>query len=174
MRKTRLWIPAACCVAASALLLMAQPNRRPGLYETTSTMTWQQSPLPPGMQMPGGANNPFSGAPHTTQSCITQQMIDKYGGPTPQESPRSQCHLANLNKTEAGMTADYVCTGGFTGTGHFTSTWSGEGTANMKIHFTGNMQMGPQSRPIEWTIDATSTYKGPDCGSVRPVPMPAQ
>lgn len=167
MRTTRLGIPAACCVAATALLLMAQPSQRPGLYETTSNMTWQQSPMPNGMQMPGGG-------PHTNQVCVTQEMIDKYGGPTPQQSPRSQCQMANVNKTATGMTADYVCTGGFSGTGKVESTWTASGTATTKVHFTGNMQMGPQSRPIEWTMDSTSAYKGSDCGNVKPIQMPAK
>jgi hypothetical protein len=35
------------------------------------------------------------------------------------------------------------------------------------------MQMGQNSRPIEWTSESTSVYKGPDCGSVKPLPMPA-
>jgi hypothetical protein len=45
--------------------------------------------------------------------------------------------------------------------------------AKGKVHFTGTMQMGPNSRPIEWTSESTSVYKGPDCGSVQPLPMPA-
>ena len=33
--------------------------------------------MPDGMTMPGGG-------PHTTQVCLTQAMIDKYGAPMPQ------------------------------------------------------------------------------------------
>ncbi|MFZ0393748.1 MAG: DUF3617 family protein [Terracidiphilus sp.] len=174
MRKTRLWIPAGCCAVVTAMLLMAQPSQRPGLYETTSTMTWQQSPFPQGMQMPGGGASPFGGGPHTQQVCITQEMINRYGGASPQQSPRSQCHMANVNKTATGMTGDWVCTGQMNGTGHITTTWSGDGTTTTKVHFTGNMQMGPRSTPVEWTNDSTSAYKGPDCGSVKPIQMPAQ
>ena len=57
---------------ALALTASAQMNRKPGLWEMTSTMTWQQSPMPPGMQMPAGANNPFGGGAHTSQVCVTQ------------------------------------------------------------------------------------------------------
>jgi hypothetical protein len=35
------------------------------------------------------------------------------------------------------------------------------------------MQMGQRSTPIEWTMDNTSTYKGADCGSVKPMTLPA-
>jgi hypothetical protein len=34
------------------------------------------------------------------------------------------------------------------------------------------MQMGPNAMPVEYTMVATSVYKGADCGSVKPVPMP--
>jgi hypothetical protein len=34
------------------------------------------------------------------------------------------------------------------------------------------MQMGQNATPVEWTVNSTSTYKGPDCGSVAPMPMP--
>jgi hypothetical protein len=33
------------------------------------------------------------------------------------------------------------------------------------------MQMGPNSTPVEYTIESVSTYKGADCGSVKPMPM---
>jgi hypothetical protein len=166
MRTTRLWIPACCCVAATALLLMAQPTQRAGLYETTSNMTWQQSPMPNGMQMPGGG-------PHTTQACVTQEMIDKYGAPPPQQS-RGNCQMTNVNKTATGMTGDWICTGAMNGKGSVESTWTGDGKVTAKVHFTGVMQMGPQSRPIEWTMESTSVYKGADCGDVKPMQMPAK
>jgi hypothetical protein len=165
MHASRLWIPAACCLAASALLLMAQPNRQPGLYETTSTMTWQQSPMPNGMQMPGGG-------PHTAQVCVTQEMIDKYGGPMPQS--RGSCHMENINKTGDSMTADWICTGAMAGKGSVAASRTADGKATSKVHFTGTMQMGPRSTPVEWTMETTSVYKGPDCGDVKPIPVPSQ
>jgi hypothetical protein len=42
-------------------------------------------------------------------------------------------------------------------------------SSQTKVHFTGTMQMGPRSAPVGWTMQATSTYKGPDCGNVKPV-----
>ncbi len=167
MRTTRMWILAGCCTLATALLLTAQTKQRPGLYETTSSMTWQQSPMPNGMQMPPGA-------PHTFQMCVTQEMIDKYGGFTPQANPQSQCQTTHVNKTATGMTADWVCTGDMKGTGAVSSTWSPDGKSTSKVHFKGVMQMGQRSAPVEWTIESSSVYKGPDCGSVKPIQTPAQ
>ncbi|HKF49291.1 MAG TPA: DUF3617 domain-containing protein [Terracidiphilus sp.] len=172
MRKNRFWIPVGCCVVATAMLLMAQPNRNPGLWEVTSTMTWQQSPFPAGMQMPQGGNSPFGGGPHTSQVCVTQEMIDRYGGLVPQT--RGNCQITNVQKTASGMTADYACTGQMNGKGKVESNWSADGTSTSKLHFTGTMQMGPRSTPIEWTMESNSVFKGADCGSVKPMPLPPQ
>ena len=81
MRKTRICITIGCCLFAVALLAWARSTRKPGLWEMTTTMKWQQSPMPPGMQAPPGS--PFGGGPRTTQVCLTQAMIDKYGAPVP-------------------------------------------------------------------------------------------
>ena len=58
------------------------------------------------------------------------------------------------------------------GKGSVESSWTDSDHATTKVHFPGSMQMGPNATPIEYTIQATSVYKGPDCGSVKPPPMP--
>ena len=171
MRKNRFWVPVICCSLASAMLLLAQANRKPGLYEMNSTMTWQQSPFPQGMQPPAGPHSPFGGG-GPTQVCVTQEMIDRYGGPTPQS--RGDCTVQNVVKSATGMTADYVCTGRMNGTGKVEANWTETGQSHSKVHFTGTLQMGQRSAPVEWTMDTTGMYKGPDCGSVKPMAMPPQ
>jgi len=166
MRKTRLYVTLGCCMFATAISAWAQGGRRPGLYEVTSSMTWQKSPLPPGMQAPPGS--PFDGAPKTTQVCVTQEQIDKYGGPNPAPQ-RGNCTVSNLQMKPDGMTAGMACTGQMVGNGTVNSTWSASGTGTTNVHFTGTMQMGPRSTPIEWTLQANSVFKGADCGSVKPV-----
>lgn len=159
-------------VLLCGLMARAQDGRKPGLWEITTTMTWQQTPFPAGMQMPPQAAAAFGGAPRTVQYCLTQQMIDKFGAPMPQQSPRQSCQVANLQKTANSMTADWICTGAMSGKGSMESHWS-NGTATGKMHFVGTMQMGPNPTPVEWTTESNSVYKGPDCGSVQPPPMPA-
>lgn len=169
MGKTSLRIVLACCVFATALLAVAQAGRKPGLYEITTRMTWQQSPFPsmPGMPDMSAAMS----APHAAQVCLTQQMIDKYGGPLPQ-SRNNECHASNVKITGTGMTADWVCTGSMNGTGTVQSSWTDENHTTSKVHFTGTMQMGRDgAKPVEWTSDSISVYKGADCGSVKPIPM---
>jgi hypothetical protein len=52
------------------------------------------------------------------------------------------------------------------------TTFVDANTTKMTMHITGTMQMGPNSRPIDMTMESTSTYKGADCGSVQPLAMP--
>jgi hypothetical protein len=168
MHKSRVWTVVGCCLFAVAIAALAQSIRKPGLWEMTTNMTWQQSPMPPGMTMPPGANSPFGGGPRTTQVCLTQAMIDKYGAPMPQ-SRNGECQISNVVLKTTSMTADWICTGRMAGKGTLESSWSDPDHAVGKMHFIGNMQMGANSRPIEYTIESSSVYKGPDCGSVKPM-----
>jgi len=65
-----------------------------------------------------------------------------------------------------------VCTGKMPGTGTMESSWSDGSHAKGKVHFVGTIQLGPNgTKPIEWTSESTSTYKGSDCGNVKPLPI---
>jgi hypothetical protein len=119
--------------------------------------------------MPPGANSPFGGGPRTTQVCLTQAMIDKYGAPMPQ-SRNGECQIANVVLRATSMTADWICSGRMAGRGTLESSWTDPNHAVGKVHFVGNMQMGPNPMTIEYTIESSSVYKGPDCGSVKPMP----
>jgi len=125
--------------------------------------------------MPPQAAAAFGGAPQTTHSCFTQEWINKYG-PTSMQNGRQSgdCTMTNVSLGATGMTATMVCTGHMTGTGEMKVDWSMGNAAKGKVHFSGNMQMGPNSTPVEWTNEFTSVYKGPDCGSVKPTPMPKE
>jgi hypothetical protein len=171
MSKTRVSIAIGCCFFFLSTFASAQISRKPGLWESTTTMTWQKSPMPAGMNMPSGANSPFGGGPHTTQVCVTQAMIDKYGAPVPQ-SRNNQCQVANVQKTANSMSADWICTGMMAGKGSVESSWTDSDHATTKVHFLGSMQMGPNATPVEYTMDSNSVYKGPDCGSVKPLAIP--
>ena len=170
MRTIRFWTILSTLLFAFAIFAWAQ-GRKAGLWEMTTTMTWQQSPFPPGVTPPGGPNSAFSGAPHTTQICLTQAMIEKYGAPFPQT--RGDCKVTNLQKSDHGMTADLVCTGRVSGKGSLQSSWDDSEHAKGTLHFTGSMQGASGTIPLEWTSQSSSVYKGADCGSVQPPPIPA-
>ena len=171
MSKVRIGIALVCCLPMLVMAARGQSKQKPGLWEVTSQVTMAGMPqmpqMPQGVQMP---NSPFG--PHTTQVCVTQAMIDKYGGPTTQP-PRGDCQVTNVVMKADGMTADIECTGQMSAKGTITSTWSGGESSETTMHLTGTMQMGQNSRPVDMTMHSTSTYKGADCGSVKPLPMPA-
>jgi hypothetical protein len=174
MRSNRLWIALGCGLCAVAIFAWAQPNRKPGLWEITSTMTWQQSPFPPGMPMPPAAAAAFGGGPRTTQVCLTQAWIDRYGAPIPQS--RAGCQATNVVLKANSMTADWVCTGPgpMIGKGTLESAWDDTDHAKGKMHFVGTMGAGrsPNPIPVEFTVESESVYKGADCGSVQPIQLP--
>jgi len=170
MGKVHVQVAAVCCLLAAAAATHAQ-NRKPGLWEITTKMTWQQAPVPASAQTQTGANSPFQSSTHTIQYCLTQAMIDRFGVPMPQS--QRNCTFTNISKTASSMTGQMICTGAFSGKGDMESHWGSDGIAKGKIHFVGSIQMGQTSHPIEWTSESTSVYKGPDCGSVQPPLLPA-
>ena len=163
MSKTRVWIPLCCCVLAVAALAQAQSGRKPGLYEVTSQMSMGGAGAP---QMPQGM-----GGPMVTRVCVTQAMIDKYGGPSPAPQ-HGQCQVTDISMKANGMTAKIICTGQMNATGTVETTWTDANSSRTKMHMTGTMTMGQNSRPIDMTVQSTSVYKGADCGDVKPVQMP--
>jgi hypothetical protein len=171
MRKTRVWITLGCCLFAVTALAWAQGGQKPGLSEITSTMTWQKSPMPAmpaGVTMPAGMKMPFGPTTTTTQVCLTQAQIDKYGAPVAQSN--KDCQITNIVKGATSMTADMVCSGKMNGKGELEASWPSGSASKGKMHFNGAMQSGKDSIPVEWTVEYTSVYKGPDCGSVKPMP----
>jgi len=175
MRKIRLRITIGCCLFAASALSQAQSMQKAGLWESTSTTSFGGSQMPQMPQMPAGMQMPQGGGmggPRTTQVCVTQAMIDKYGAPF-SKPQRGDCQVSNISLKADGMTANIACTGQVNATGTVQATFPAPGTAETKIHLTGTMQMGPNSRPMEITMQQKSVYKGPDCGSVQPMQLPA-
>jgi hypothetical protein len=161
----KIWLTLSCCAVGLATIALAQ-TRKAGLWEVTSTMTLQQSPLPAGVNPP--ADSPLSSAPRTTQVCLTQSMIDKYGTPLPQNG---DCQFSNVKKEDHGMTADLTCSGRMVGKGTFESSWTDSEHAKGTSHFTGTVQTRMGEKPIEWTRVSTSVFKNADCGDVKPLAM---
>lgn len=160
MRIRRNLLLGAATVALVVLVAYAQKPKA-GLYEVTNQMTWQHSPFPDSTQP-----SPRSGGPHTAQTCITQAQIEKYNGPKPQAN--GECQVSNIQKQKNGMTAELSCNGRMKGKGTVKSIWTDSRHSKSKVHFTGTMQVGQNTKDVEWTLESESTYKGPDCGSVKP------
>lgn len=154
MSKTRVWMVVGCCLFA--LAASAQGQRKAGLWEVTSSMS-----------MSGMPNMPNMGS-HTQQVCVTQAMIDKYGGPysNPQNA---QCQVTNVSLSPTGMSADLSCSGRMSMTGTVKTTFVDANTTKTTMQM--NMTMG-NGQQMQMTMNATSSYKGADCGSVQPLAMP--
>jgi len=157
MNRTRVWLMLGLCVVA--LAAQARGQRKAGLWEVTSSMSMSGMPGMP--QMPA----------RTSQVCVTQAMIDKYGGPY-QNPQNAQCKLTNVSLTASGMTADLTCTGRMTETGTIQTTFVDANTIKTVMQL--NMAQMPNGQSMTMTMNTTSTYKGPDCGSVQPLTMPSQ
>ena len=162
MRKSLILTTLVCSFLAMAALAWAQ-SRKAGLWEMTTTTTF-----PPSLErMPGIP----SGAPHTSMVCLTQPLLEKYGAPLPQT--RGGCRVTSLDKKEGSMTAELDCTGRNTGKMTAESSWTAD-RAKGTVHFAGTAMEGNSSRKMEWTATSVSVFKGEDCGSVKPYPMPEQ
>jgi len=155
MKKRFVWVTLVLSFAALAAQAQGQ-GRKPGLWEVTASVN-----------MAGMPQMPQMGA-HTTQVCVTQAMIDKYGGPynNPQQG---QCQTTNVSLTPTGMTASIVCSGQMSMTGTVQATFVDANTTKSTVHMTMNMG----GRTMDMTTESTATYKGSDCGSVKPLTMPA-
>jgi hypothetical protein len=142
---------------------------KPGLWETVGTVNMggamQLTPAQlaqlqsKGIKVPG-----VGGEPVKVKMCMTKEMIDKFGGSTPQRN--SSCHLENIQKDSSGMKASMVCTGPtLTGSGMIEATRIDDNHAHEKVHFSGTNRAG---KPMEYTAESTATFLGTDCGDIKP------
>jgi len=156
MRNIRVWAMLGCCFITLATCAQGQSKQKPGLWEITASMNMSGMPQAPQM------------GSHTSQICVTQAMIDKYGGPysNPQ---RGSCQTTNVVVTPAGMTANLTCSGQMSMTGTVQTTFVDANTTKTTVQMT---MTTPNGQTMNMTTQSTATYKGPDCGSVKPVTIP--
>jgi hypothetical protein len=147
MALARIRIVFLFCLFGLAAVAWAQ-SRKPGLWTITTILTTSAGPM----------------APHSTDVCITQELLDRFGAPLPKLN--GDCRVTRLDKQASSVSAEMVCTGATVGKATMQSTWSGD-HATGSIHFVGTVP-----RPTEWTSNSTSVFKSADCGSVKPFPMP--
>jgi hypothetical protein len=161
MRKTRVWSTLGCCLLALATVVWAQ-NRKAGLWEMTTTI---HAPQP----QPGSLAGPTNTAPQTTQVCLSQALIDRFGAPLPVGG--ENCKVTSLHKNANSMTAEIVCSGHMSMKETVESTWTAD-HATGSVHYSGSMLTGGGTRTVDWTSETTSVLKSADCGSVKPYAMP--
>ncbi len=139
------------------------PARKPGLWQSRTKTTWQQKPT----------KNIPSVPTQTTKVCLTQTMMDRYGGDIPETT--SSCAMTNVAMTPGGMTGELVCAAPMKGKASIVTTWSDDEHALTTIHFVGETPIGHgEPKRVEWTSKTTSVYKKADCGLVLPGSGPGE
>jgi hypothetical protein len=165
MSQTRLCITIGACLGLASLASAGTTTRKPGLWEITTTTTWQVSPVADAMnqgKIPGGT--------HTSEVCLTQEMIDDYGALLPHGN--RECKIENRVTTENKTTGDYICNGMMDGKGQLESTWTDAEHVTGKVHFNGTFMVGGQRHVVEWTTESQAHFKSASCGAVKPHPLP--
>jgi len=166
MRRAGVGIELVWFFFSAAVVVFAQDKEAPhhygkaGLWEVTTTMTWQKSPMRPGA--PGG---PPAGGTHTTSVCLTQVMVDA-GALLPQS--RGQCRIQNKVVKPGSITANYVCTGKMKGMGSVETSIPDLEHVNGTIHFVGTLDADAHAQPIEWTTTSNSVFKTEQCNNNTP------
>ncbi len=167
MRNSPLSIAVGCCLGFGSLAFSGTTARQAGLWEMTTTTTWQKSPDVSDSQ---SEKDKLRESSHTTQICLTQEMINDYGALLPQS--HGNCSVENRVIAGDKITADYVCNGLMTGKGAIESVWVDTEHAKGKVHFVGTYLVGSENRPVEWTTESTSTFRGSSCGLIKPKTLP--
>jgi hypothetical protein len=150
-------------------------SRKAGLWEMTSKTTILQ----PGNRGGATTNNgsdaqaqPQPTEPAGLPVCLTQDQIDKYGVIMPPSL--RDCELSNVVQKPDSFTADMICKGTYNGKGTIQSTWTDDDHASGKVTFVAKSRDSSKPMSIAWTQESTAVFKNPDCGNVKPRPMPTQ
>jgi hypothetical protein len=168
MRKGGLGIAVTWFVFSAAVTAVAQEKEAPkhtgkaGLWEVTTTMTWQKAPA----VRTGVHGGPPAAGSHTTSVCLTQAMVDA-GALLPQS--RGECYIQNKVVKPGSLTANYVCTGKMKGMGSLESNIPDLEHVNGSIHFVGTLLVDQHSEPIEWTATSNALFKSAQCAN-NPAP----
>lgn len=171
MRKAGLGIAFAWFLFSVAVIVFAQEKEpshhygKAGLWEVTTTMTWQKQPVRTGV--PGG---PPAAGSHTSEFCLTQAMVDA-GALFPQS--RGECHIQNKVVKPGKLTANYLCTGKMKGMGNVESSFPDLEHVTGSIHFVGTLDVDRKPQPIEWTNSSSAVFKTAQCSNTPAPAAPA-
>jgi hypothetical protein len=147
----------------------AASHGKVGLWNMTVTMSSGHampdlSKLPPEVQARMRAMGVTAGGSTITmQHCMTQSEVS-VDMPHMDEHTNKSCKMNNLKITPYHMSADMICSGAFTGTGHMDYVFEGD------THYTGTVDMsgmasGGQVMHNRETIDGR--WLSADCGGLK-------
>jgi hypothetical protein len=157
----------ATVVAVLPSAAEAQMSAKPGLWESTMTMSMAGMPQLTPEQLEkmkaAGMKMPMMGGETKAKSCVTKEEIEKFGAPQPKT--QQGCELQYGERSATKVSGHIVCSGKMTATGDFTVTIVDPNHTTTSMKFDGTTDKG---RPIHMQMEGTGTYLGPDCGSVKP------
>jgi hypothetical protein len=115
-----------------------------------------------GVSVGGGA--PSGGM--VIKMCVTKEMSDRNQMPS---QHKGDCTTTVTEKSANGMKMTYVCTNP-PSSGEGVYTFSGDSAYTMKMKINGAGKDAPENM----TMDSTGRWVNADCGSVKPMPVPAK
>lgn len=174
-RKTILF--AVLLSSVTAFSVWGATRMQPGLWKMTVNVDLGQampqiSPQVAAAMKARGMNIPMPGAPMTMQVCITPEQAAMDRPPmTPQQmQQQTGCTVQNVRKTANSVSSDMVCTGErMQGHGTTTITYKGMTHSEGQSTFQGTAS----GRPISTKTTFLSDFVSANCGSVKPVQIPA-
>lgn len=159
----------AVALLSPATCLLAQTHK-PGLWEVT-THTIRSHRGDPEARFNGNSLAGGEAETATLPACYTRELIEGYRIVLPPSL--RDCALLNVHRTPRSVAADLSCKGTFNGRGSLETTWTDEDHAAGKVHFASRSR-GAHPVILQWAEEVTATYKGSDCGNVRPRSAPVK
>jgi hypothetical protein len=159
------WIGAALTAAAAVAIPAIASHGKVGLWSITVTMNMAGMPdmskLPPEAQAAMRAHGvSANGHTMTVQHCMTQEEVDAIKPPPMRNG--QDCKMSNLRAVGQSFSADLVCTGELSATGHFDISYDSAEHYTGKVSFTGT----EQGHPISNTTTMEGRWVSADCKGV--------
>lgn len=159
-----------CAIAAIPAVAIASHGKA-GLWTVTSNMNMQMAGMAQMPQMSPeqmermrsmGVQMPQMG-PHgmttTTQHCMTAAEVNS---DAPPPSHNGECQPSNVHIQGTTMTADMICSGEMTGTGHMTVTYDNPEHYSGRMDFSGTAH----GQHTSMTDNFEGKWMSADCGRV--------
>jgi hypothetical protein len=163
-----------CSLTALPLAANAGTARKPGLWEVTTTMNFDEGgpQIPPeqlqqmkamGIKIPG-----LGGDPVVVKQCLTKEQAEKEESPQA-TSDRNGCHTSEMKKSGGKFSGKMVCDGDMKGEGEINGTYASNGESyDGTWKFAGTQTGHGQPHPVKMSSTFSGKFVSADCGSVKP------
>lgn len=161
-----------CCSSA----VWAEGEMKPGLWEMTVTSDAfkampKMSPEQMEQMRKMGVNMPkMQDGSMVTKVCMTKELLE-HNQTQPPSQKEAGCQTKNVKKDSRGYSMDLVCDGeNMKGTGKVKGVYSGREGFQSTYDFKGTSH----GRPVNQHHESKGKWLEADCGTVKPITLPAQ